>query len=188
MQKILKKKWTVDNGIDSYKVLQYARDLNIPVILSKILIARGIDTNSQAKEFFMPDLSKLHDPFLMKDMDKAVARLLKVISDKEEILVFGDYDVDGTSGVSMFHLFLNELGVPNKVFIPDRFTDGYGLSNSGIELAAKENIKLIVAIDCGITACEKVEYAKSLGLEIIICDHHQPPEVLPCAYAVLDPL
>lgn len=188
MQKILKKKWTVDNGVDSYKVLQNARELNIPVILSKILIARGIETNSQAKEFFMPDLSRLHDPFLMKDMDKAVTRLLKVIQDKEEILIFGDYDVDGTSGVSMFHLFLHDLGVPNKVFIPDRFTDGYGLSTSGIDMAARENIKLIVAIDCGITACEKVEYAKSLGIEIIICDHHQPPEMLPCAYAVLDPL
>ena len=127
----------------------------------------------------MPDLTMLHDPFLMKDMDIAVERLLKVIDTKENILIFGDYDVDGTSGVSMFHVFLNSLGVPNRVFIPDRFTDGYGLSDTGVELAAKENIKLIVAIDCGITACDKVEYAKSLGVEIIICDHHQPPEVLP---------
>ena len=184
----LKKKWTIDDGLESYKVLQFARDLNVPYPLSKILIARGITTKAEAKEFFMPELEMLHDPFLMKDMDIAVERLLKVIETKENILIFGDYDVDGTSGVSMFHVFLNQMGVPNRVFIPDRFTDGYGLSNSGIEQAAKENIKLIIAIDCGITACDKVEYAKSLGIEIIICDHHQPPEVLPCAYAVLDAL
>ena len=188
MQKFLKKKWTVENGMDSYRVLQYARDLNIPVTLSKILISRGIQNKADAKEFFMPDLNKLHDPFLMKDLDKAVERLIEVIKNREEILIFGDYDVDGTSGVSMFHVFMNELGVPNKVFIPDRFTDGYGLANSGIDKALKENIKLIVAIDCGITACDKVEYARSLGIDIIICDHHQPPEVLPAAYAVLDPV
>jgi single-stranded-DNA-specific exonuclease len=184
----LKKKWTIDDGLESYKVLQFARDLNVPYSLSKILIARGITNKAEAKDFFMPSLEKLYDPFLMKDMDKAVERLLKVIETREKILVFGDYDVDGTSGVSMFHVFLKNLGVPNRVFIPDRFTDGYGLSNSGIDLAAKENIKLIVAIDCGITACDKVEYAKSLGIEFIICDHHQPPENLPCAFSVLDPL
>jgi single-stranded-DNA-specific exonuclease len=188
MQKFQKKKWTIDNGTDSYRALQYARDLNVPVTISKILISRGIQNKSDAKDFFMPDLNKLHDPFLMKDLDKAVNRLLEVIENKEEILIFGDYDVDGTSGVSMFHVFLNELGVPNEVFIPDRFTDGYGLANSGIDRALKENIKLIIAIDCGITACDKVEYASSLGIDIIICDHHQPPEVLPQAYAVLDPV
>ena len=179
MQKFLKKKWTVENGMDSYRVLQYARDLNIPVTLSKILISRGIQNKADAKEFFMPDLNKLHDPFLMKDLDKAVERLIEVIKNREEILIFGDYDVDGTSGVSMFHVFMNELGVPNKVFIPDRFTDGYGLANSGIDKALKENIKLIVAIDCGITACDKVEYARSLGIDIIICDHHRPGDTVP---------
>jgi single-stranded-DNA-specific exonuclease len=188
MLRFQKKKWTIDNGTDSYRVLQFARDLNVPVTLSKILIYRGIQNKADAKDFFMPDLNKLHDPFLMKDMDKAVNRLLEVIENREEILIFGDYDVDGTSGVSMFHVFLNELGVPNKVFIPDRFTDGYGLANSGIDRAMRENIKLIVAIDCGITACDKVEYARSLGIDIIICDHHQPPEVLPEAFAVLDPI
>jgi len=134
----LKEKWTIDDSLESYKVLQFSRDLNIPYPLSKILVSRGITTKADAKEFFMPELVKLHDPFLMKNMDKAVERLLKVIETKENILVFGDYDVDGTSGVSMFHVFLNELGVPNRVFIPDRFTDGYGLSNTGIEHAVKE--------------------------------------------------
>ena len=104
MQKFQKKKWTIDGGTDSYRVLQFARDLNIPLTLSKILISRGIDNKSDAKVFFMPELSKLHDPFLMKDMDKAVNRLLEVIENREEILIFGDYDVDGTSGVSMFHI------------------------------------------------------------------------------------
>ncbi len=188
MPVILKKKWTLDDSLDSYKVLQFARDLNIPYPLAKILAARSINSKAGAKEFFMPELNMLHDPFLMKNMDIAVERLLKVIDTKENILLFGDYDVDGTSGVSMFHVFLNSLGVPNRVFIPDRFTDGYGLSVTGIELALKENIKLIVAIDCGITACDKVDYAKSIGVEIIICDHHQPPETLPSAFAVLDSL
>lgn len=188
MQKIQKKKWTIDGSTDSYRVLQFARDLNIPVTLSKILISRGIQNKAEAKDFFMPDFEKLHDPFLMKDMEKAVNRLLEVIENREEILIFGDYDVDGTSGVSMFHIFLNELGVPNQVFIPDRFTDGYGLAKSGIDRAQEKNIKLIIAIDCGITACDKVDYAKSLGIDVIICDHHQPPEILPQAFAVLDPL
>lgn len=188
MQKFQKKKWTIDGGTDSYRILQYARDLNIPVTLSKILISRGIQNKADAKDFFMPDLGKLHDPFLMKDMDRAVDRLIKVIENREKILIFGDYDVDGTSGVSMFRIFLNELGVPNQVYIPDRFTDGYGLAKSGIDRAHEESIKLIVAIDCGITACDKVEYAQTLGIDIIVCDHHQPPEVLPGAYAVLDPL
>ena len=188
MQKFQKKKWTIDGSTDSYRVLQYARDLNIPLTLSKILISREIQNKADAKDFFMPDLAKLHDPFMMKDMDKAVDRLLKVIENREKILIFGDYDVDGTSGVSMFRIFLNELGVPNQVYIPDRFTDGYGLAKSGIDRANLENIKLIIAIDCGITACDKVEYARTLGIDVIVCDHHQPPEVLPGAYAVLDPL
>lgn len=133
-------------------------------------------------------MEKLYDPLLMKDMDKACERLIKVINEKERVLLFGDYDVDGTSGVSMFHLFLKEFGVPNIVFIPDRFTDGYGLSSSGVDKAVEEGIKLIIAIDCGITAYEKVKYAHDLGIDIIICDHHQPPEAIPDAFAVLDAL
>ena len=183
---VMNKKWTVLNEPDLETVRGFASEINIPISLANILINRGIDTPSSAKKFFMPELDMMHDPFLMKDMDKAVERIIKVINNKEKILIFGDYDVDGTTGVSIFHLFLKKMGVPTLVFIPDRFVDGYGLSLSGIDLAVKEGIKIITAIDCGITAYEKVEYAKSQGIEIIICDHHQPPDKIPDAFAVLD--
>jgi single-stranded-DNA-specific exonuclease len=185
---IVKKKWTLLNNIPQDIVSNLARDINVPEPIATILVSRGIKNKKEAKAFFIPELKKLYDPFLMKNMDVACERLIKVINEKEKILIFGDYDVDGTSGVSMLHTFLNELEVPSKVFIPDRFTDGYGLSSSGIEKAAEENIKLIVAIDCGITANEKVEYAEKLGIDIIICDHHNPPEDIPDAFAVLDTL
>lgn len=188
MSNVVKKKWTISNGTNQDEVSQLASVINIPVSLSKILVKRGINNRADAKKFFVHDLNNLHDPFLMKGMEKASQRIVEVIQNKEKILIFGDYDVDGTSGVSMFHVFLRELDVPNEVFIPDRFTDGYGLSNSGIDFAAQNRIKLIVAIDCGITAIDKVEYARSHGMDIIICDHHQPPEVLPDAYVVLDAL
>ncbi|RPI17919.1 MAG: single-stranded-DNA-specific exonuclease RecJ, partial [Ignavibacteriae bacterium] len=188
MAAVLKKKWSLLNDVDPEKVKLFAQDLNIPLSLSKILLSRGITTKLEAKKFFLPQLEALYDPFFMKGMDTAVERLIRVINNKEKILIFGDYDVDGTSGVSMFHIFLNDLDVPNRVYIPDRFTDGYGLCNSGVDYALKEDIKLIIAIDCGITAVERVKYAKSLGIDIIICDHHQPPEELPGAFAILDPL
>jgi single-stranded-DNA-specific exonuclease len=188
MSAVLNKKWNLSNDADPDKIKLFAEDLNVPYALSKILITRGITNKPDAKKFFMPSLDSLHDPFLMKGMDIAVERLLEVIKNKEKILIYGDYDVDGTSGVSMFHIFMNDLEVPNNVFIPDRFTDGYGLSNSGVDHASAENIKLIVAIDCGITAVDTVEYAKSHNIDIIICDHHQPPENLPQAFAVLDSL
>ena len=185
---ILKKKWTLPDTVSNEQISDLAKDINIPESLAGILIKRGIANRAEAKKFFMPELSGLYVPFLMKNMDKACERLIKVINEKEKILVFGDYDVDGTSGVSMFHMFLKELDVPNKVFIPDRFTDGYGLSGSGIDKATEENIKLIIAIDCGITAYDKVRYAKEQGIDIIICDHHQPPDEIPEAFAVLDAL
>lgn len=188
MAAVLRKKWSLLNDVDPEKVKLFAQDLNVPLSLSKVLLSRGITTKLEAKKFFLPQLESLYDPFLMKGMDTAVERLIDVINKKEKILIFGDYDVDGTSGVSMFHIFLNELDVPNKVYIPDRFTDGYGLCNSGVDYAAKEDIKLIIAIDCGITAVDRVQYARSLGIDIIICDHHQPPEELPDAFAILDPL
>lgn len=184
----LRKKWTVFEESDEAEISRFSKETNIPYPLSKILINRNICTKSDTREFFIPELKNLHNPFLMKDMEKACSRLLKVIENKEKILVLGDYDVDGTSGVSMFHLFLKELNVPNSVYIPDRFTEGYGLSKEGIDFAAKESIKLILAIDCGITAYDKVEYANSLSIDVIICDHHQPPEAIPRAYAVLDAL
>ena len=185
---ILKKKWTLLEDVDENLVTQFAQETRIPKSLSKILIRRKIDSKSSARKFFVPELGHLHDPFLMKGMEKASERIIEVIKNKEKILIFGDYDVDGTSGVSMFHVFMRTLGIPNEVYIPDRFTDGYGLSNNGIDFAVNRGIKLIVAIDCGITAVDKVEYARSVGVDIIICDHHQPPDQLPDAYAILDAL
>lgn len=188
MSSAIKKKWTISNCADEDNIQQLAEEINVPKPLSKILVKRNIASRADAKKFFVHDLNNLYDPFLMKGMETAAERIVSVINNKEKILIFGDYDVDGTSGVSMFHTFLRDLGVPNEVFIPDRFTDGYGLSKSGIDHAHSLGIKLIVSIDCGITAVEKVEYAKTLGIDIIICDHHQPPAVLPEAYAVLDAL
>lgn len=188
MSSAIKKKWTISGSADEEKIKHLSEDINVPASLAAILVKRGIFSRADAKKFFVHNLKNLYDPFLMKGMEKASERIVEVIKNKEKILTFGDYDVDGTSGVSMFHTFLRELGVPNEVFIPDRFTDGYGLSNTGIDFANSHGIKLIVAIDCGITAFDKVEYAKSLGIEFIICDHHQPPEVLPDAYAILDAL
>jgi single-stranded-DNA-specific exonuclease len=185
---ILKKKWTLPEDVDETLVTQFAQDTRIPKPLSKILIRRKIDSKTSARTYFVPELSHLHDPFLMKGMEKASERIIEVIKNKEKILIFGDYDVDGTSGVSMFHVFMRELSIPNEVYIPDRFTDGYGISHNGIDHAVKNQIKLIVAIDCGITAVEQVEYAKSVGVDMIICDHHQPPGKLPDAYAILDAL
>ena len=188
MSSAIKKKWTISSAENEEKVKNLSEEINVPSSLAKILVRRGINSRADAKKFFVHDLTNLYDPFLMKGMDIASDRIIEVIRNKEKILIFGDYDVDGTSGVSMFHTFLRELGVPNEVFIPDRFTDGYGLSNTGIDHANSLGIKLIVSIDCGITAVDKVEYAKSLGIDMIICDHHQPPEVLPNAYAILDAL
>lgn len=183
-----KKKWTFLPEPDYDQTLKLSHETKIPVPLSKILIRRGIDNAQDAKKFFIPELDNLYDPFLMKDMDKACKRIIDVISNKEKIMIFGDYDVDGTSGVSMLYCFLNSLGLDPLVFIPDRFKDGYGLSHSGIDHAKENDIKLIVAIDCGITAFDKVEYAREKGVEILICDHHQPPEKIPDAFAVLDTL
>lgn len=188
MSSAIRKKWTISSAEDEEKVNNLSQEINVPASLARILVERKIHSRADAKKFFVHDLKNLYDPFLMKGMETASERIIEVIKNKEKILIFGDYDVDGTSGVSMFHTFLRDLDVPNEVFIPDRFTDGYGLSNTGIDHANSLGIKLIVAIDCGITAVDKVDYARSLGIDMIICDHHQPPATLPNAYAILDAL
>ncbi|MCX6165525.1 MAG: single-stranded-DNA-specific exonuclease RecJ, partial [Ignavibacteriae bacterium] len=162
--------------------------VQLPDKLLRILYSRGITDYHKVVKFFKPTKEKLYDPFLMKDCDKATERILKAIIGKEKIMVLGDYDVDGTCGASMFHLFLKHFGLDSSVYIPDRIKEGYGISLDAIEKAKNEDINLIVAIDCGITAYEKVKYAKTVGVDFIICDHHQPPEQIPDALAVLDPL
>jgi single-stranded-DNA-specific exonuclease len=165
---------------------QLAEELGISPILAKLLILRGISSFSEAKKFFRPQLSDLHDPFLMKDMDKAIARLNLAIANKEKILVYGDYDVDGATAVALVYKFLRQYSLNIEFYLPDRYVEGYGISYQGIDYAFEHQIKLIIVLDCGIKAVEKVAYAKDKGIDIIICDHHKPDDVLPDALAVLD--
>ena len=157
-------------------------------VLAHLLIKREITTESAAKRFFRPQLSDLINPFLMKDMDKAVERVERAVRDHEKIMVYGDYDVDGCTAVALVYKFLRQIGHKNLMFyIPDRYTEGYGISVKGIDLAARKGVGLIIALDCGIKATEKVVYAKTKGVDFIICDHHLPAEEIPRAVAVLDP-
>ena len=173
---------------DNEQTLRLAKDINVPETIAKILIHRGISTYSQAKEFFRPQLSNLHDPFLMDGMTLAVDRIMKAIEAKERLLIFGDYDVDGTASAAMLHLFFKQLGIETIIHIPDRVTEGYGISTMGIDKGKEFGATLIISIDCGITAIDQVEYARSLGMDVIICDHHEPGGQLPKAHAMLDPL
>ena len=164
-----------------------ADELSISPVLSQLLVQREIFTYDDARNFFRPDLANLHDPFLMADMDKAVERLTKAMRHNEKILVYGDYDVDGTTSVSLVYKFLQKFHNNIEFYIPDRYNEGYGISIQGIDYAAQNGFKLIIALDCGIKAVEKVKYASSLGVDFVICDHHTPDAVLPPAVAVLDP-
>ena len=166
--------------------VQLSEALGISPVLCQLLVQRGITTFAQAKSFFRPQLADLHDPFLMNDMEKAVDRLNRAIGNKERILVYGDYDVDGITGVALVYKFLKQFSNVD-FYIPDRYTEGYGVSEQSIAYAVENKIKLIIAIDCGIKEVEKVEYAKERGVDFIICDHHTPDKCLPNAVAVLDP-
>jgi single-stranded-DNA-specific exonuclease len=161
--------------------------LGVDPVLASLLVQRGVTTFEQARSFFRPDLSELHDPFLMKDMDRAVERLRKAIVSGEKILVYGDYDVDGTTAVSLVYSFLRKITPNLDFYIPDRYDEGYGVSIKGINWAAENGFSLIITLDCGIKAIDKVRYAGEKGIDVIICDHHLPEEVLPAAAAVLDP-
>ena len=164
-----------------------ANELSISPILAQLLVQRDIFTFEDARSFFRPDLSDLHDPFLMADMQKAVDRLTIAMQKNEKILVYGDYDVDGTTSVSLVYKFLKQFYSNIDFYIPDRYTEGYGISVQGIDFAAANDFKLIIALDCGIKAIEKVKYASEKGVDFIICDHHTPDATLPPAVAVLDP-
>lgn len=184
----IEKKWEVKPQGDSQVVAQMATATGISPVLANLLVQRGIDTVEKAKRFFDPQLADLHDPFLMKDMDKAIERVETAIRENQKIMVYGDYDVDGTTAVALVYKFLRHIGHKNLMFyIPDRYTEGYGISVKGIDIAAKKGVKLIIALDCGIKAVEKVDYATSKGVDFIICDHHLQAEEIPHAVAVLDP-
>ncbi len=163
-------------------------ELTVSPVLAGVLVSRGIDTFEKARAFFRPSVEDLHDPKLMEGMSVAIGRIVRALSDKEKIVVYGDYDVDGTNGASLLWDFLNKAGADVRYFIPDRVRDGYGLSNAGIERAKNMGASLLLAVDCGITAVKQVEFARSLGIDVVICDHHEPGDPLPNAVAVLDPL
>ena len=181
------RKWILKDPADPEKVGRLSAELGIDRVLAELLVKRGVETFEQARSFFRPSLDDLHDPFLMKDMDKAVKRLRKAITTEEGILVYGDYDVDGTTAVALVYSFLRRYSTNVDFYIPDRYEDGYGLSYRGIDWAKEHGFSLIITLDCGIKANEKVDYAASLGLDVIICDHHLPESTIPAAVAVLDP-
>ncbi|MBO5234742.1 MAG: single-stranded-DNA-specific exonuclease RecJ [Alistipes sp.] len=184
----INKRWVVKPQGETRAVENLSAALGIAPVLANLLVQRGIDTVEKADRFFRPSLAHLHDPFLMKDMDKAVARVEQAVRNGEKIMVYGDYDVDGTTAVALVYKFLRQIGHTNLLFyIPDRYTEGYGISVKGIDFAARKGVSLVITVDCGIKATEKVVYAKQKGVDFIICDHHLPADEIPRAVAVLDP-
>lgn len=181
------KEWKLKAPADPETVARLSSELGIDPVLAELLVHRGITDFEQSRAFFRPSLDGLHDPFLMKDMDAAVERLHRALSSGEKILVYGDYDVDGTTAVALVYSFLRELSPRIDYYIPDRYDEGYGLSYKGIDWAAENGFSLMIVLDCGIKAGEKVAYASGLGVDVIICDHHLPEDELPHAAAVLDP-
>ncbi|RMI08672.1 MAG: single-stranded-DNA-specific exonuclease RecJ [Calditrichaeota bacterium] len=181
-------RWVIDHDVDEDEVDRLQKELGIPRVLAHILLKRGIDSFEKARPYFRPDLGQLHDPYRMRDMDKAVDRLHRALENGENILVYGDYDVDGVCGSALLYLVLSHLvGSRVSYYIPDRISEGYGLSQKGVQECADRGISLIVTVDCGITAVEEVAFARQLGLDVIVCDHHEPGATLPPAVAVLDP-
>ena len=181
------KRWLYKDVPANEQIEQLSKAINVNPYLSAILLQRGINSFDEAKDFFRPSLEKLHDPFLMKDMDKAVKRLKSAIDNEEKILIYGDYDVDGTTSVSLVYNYLSRFYKNCEVYVPDRYAEGYGVSQAGIEWAADHDVTLIIALDCGIKASDMVDLANRKGIDFIICDHHLPDKEIPHAIAILDP-
>jgi len=180
-------RWTLKAKPNPETVQHLSKALQVDTSIASLLVQRGIETFEAAKDFFRPALNDLHDPFLMKDMDKAVSRIETAIANNENILVYGDYDVDGTTAVSLMSSYLLSIYPNIATYIPDRYDEGYGISYKGIDYASDNDITLIIALDCGIKAIDKIAYAKDKNIEFIICDHHRPGNSIPHAIAVLDP-
>ena len=181
-----KKRWTYQEAEEA-EVEALQTQLNIHPVICKLLVHRNINTFDKAKDFFRPNLEHLHNPFLMKDMDIAIERIEKAITKNERILIYGDYDVDGTTAVSLVYSYFKDISDKIVYYIPDRYTEGYGISFKGIDFAEENNVTLMIALDCGIKAHDKISYAKEKGIDFIICDHHLPGDTLPEAVAILDP-
>ncbi|MFZ4863582.1 single-stranded-DNA-specific exonuclease RecJ [Sphingobacterium sp. Mn56C] len=183
----MQKRWVLKPKNNSNKVSKLQEELGVSDIVANLLVSRGVETFEQARLFFRPALEHLHDPFLMKDMDVAITRIEKAIGNNEKILIYGDYDVDGTTAVSVVYSFFRAFHSRIEFYIPDRYAEGYGISTQGIDYAADNDFSLIIALDCGIKALEKVDYANRKGIDFIIGDHHLPGDTIPAAVAVLDP-
>jgi single-stranded-DNA-specific exonuclease len=183
----MEKRWVLKETSDREIVKSLAQELNIDLNLAELLVQRGIKTFDEAKAFFRPSLTDLHDPFLMKDMPAAIDRIEAALEENQKILVYGDYDVDGTTAVALVYTFLHKFYDQLDFYIPDRYSEGYGISFKAIDFAAENGFSLIIALDCGIKAVEKIKYATEKGVDFIICDHHRPGSELPAACAVLDP-
>lgn len=181
-------RWTLKKNDDESIIQNLVKQLKVPRSLAKVLAARDLKSMEEAEKFFSPAFDDLHNPFILKDMQKAVDKILKAIENREQIWIHGDYDVDGTASASLMCLFLREIGATVDYYIPDRFDDGYGLSKKSINLALAKNAKILITVDVGITSYESLRYAKENNIETIICDHHEPGNELPEAYAILDPL
>lgn len=180
-------RWTLKPKPDSHKVKHLATQLKVDELIATLLVQRGVETFEQAREFFRPSLDDLHNPYLMKDMDKAVSRIESAIANGENILVFGDYDVDGTTAVSLVSSYLKSYYPNVATYIPDRYDEGYGISYKGIDYADDNGISLIIALDCGIKSIDHIAYANERNIDFVICDHHRPGDKLPDAVAILDP-
>jgi len=183
----MERRWVVKDKGNSETILELSRALNISTLLATLLAQRGVKNFREAKDFFRPKLLQLHDPFLMKDMAKAIDRIEMAIKHHEKILVYGDYDVDGTTAVALVYTFLKSIYKEVDFYIPDRYTEGYGISKAGVDFAAENNFTLVIALDCGIKAKDNIAYAGEKNIDFIIVDHHRPADELPPAYAILDP-
>ena len=184
----MEKRWNIKEVEDVFAVETLASSLNIFEVLARLLVERGIKSYNDAKKFFRPSLDSLYDPFLMDGMETATDRLIQALTENQLITVYGDYDVDGTCATAILYLFLKELDANVEFYIPKRLSEGYGISRQGIDQVKSNGTSLLISVDCGITAIEETEYANQLGMDVIICDHHQPKDELPKALAVLDPL
>ena len=183
----MQKRWAEQEVTNPKAIQDLMQSLQISEVLAKLLVGRGITTFEDARCFFRPDLCHLHDPFLMQDMEKAILRIEKAIQQEEKILIYGDYDVDGTTSVALVYSFFRKYHKNLDYYIPDRYKEGYGISFQGIDYAAEHGYSLIIALDCGIKSVDKIDYANTLNIDFIICDHHTPGSILPDAVAVLDP-
>lgn len=185
---MLQKRWTLKETNHDFAVSALADSLNIPEVLSGLLVQRGVNNFYDAKKFFRPSLDFLYDPFLMNGMEEATSRVIKAITENELICVYGDYDVDGICATALLYMFLKELDAKIEFYIPQRLIEGYGISKTGIENIHDKGASLLISVDCGITAIDETSLAKSYGIDVIICDHHHPKEELPNAFAILDPI